>query len=140
MWSANFLQTIEPLEMNCETHKKIDLPQRNNPQLVNLLLEDVDHLRGWAEADNAVGLMVRNVGVPLEFRIDGFLDTAAVLTTSEHFKLAFFFFEFKVDDFMVNYARIGIFLKAGGSTVDELCAKCDSTHDVRIHAIGRLQS
>ena len=49
-----------------------------------------------------VGLMVRNVGVPLEFRIDGFLDTAAVLTTSEHFKLAFFFFVLESDDFMVD--------------------------------------
>ena len=64
-----------------------------------------------------VGLMVGDVGVPLEFQIDGFFDVAAVLTTSERSEFAFFFFEFEVKDFMADDVRVGIVLKAGGSTV-----------------------
>ena len=83
-----------------------------------------------------VGLIVGDVGVPPEFQINGFFGAAAVLTTSERSNLAFFFFEVKVEDFMVDDVRVGIVLKAGGSTYGKVCAKCDSTQYGGIHAIS----
>ena len=63
--------------------------------------------------------MVKDVWVPLGFRIDGFLDAATVLMANERSKLAFFFFfEFETDIFMVDDVRIDIILKANGSIVD----------------------
>ena len=97
--------------------ERMNLPRRNKPWLVHFLLDDVDCPCGQAEDDKLVGLMVGDVGVPLEFQIDGFFDVAAVLTTSERSEFAFFFFEFEVKDFMADDVRVGIVLKAGGSTV-----------------------
>ena len=87
------------------------LPRCDKPRLVISLLEDVDRSRGHAEDDNLVGLMAKNVRVPLEFQIDGFSDTTTVLTTNERSKLAFFVSEFKVDNFMADGVRIYIFLR-----------------------------
>ena len=64
-----------------------------------------------------VSLIVGDVDVPLEVQIDRFLGAAAVLTTSERSDFAFFFFEFRVDNFVVDDVRVGIVLKAGSSTV-----------------------
>ena len=94
-----------------------DLPRRNESWLVDFLLDDVNHPREQAENDNLVGLIVGDVGVPLEFWIDGFFGAVAVLTSSEHSDFAFFFFGFKVKDFMVDDVRVDIVFKADGSTV-----------------------
>jgi hypothetical protein len=61
--------------------------------------------------------MVGDVEVPLEFQINGFSAVATILTTSECFNLAFFFFKFEVDDFMYDNMEVGIVLKASSSTV-----------------------
>ena len=84
--------------------------------------------------------MVRDVRVPLELQIDGFFNAATVLTTNERSNLAFFFFEFEVNDFMVDDVRIGIFLKAGCITFDYVCARCDLAHDGTIHTLSSLLS
>ena len=84
-----------------------DLPRRNKTWPVDFFLDNIDRPRGRAEDDNLVGLLVGDVGVPLEFQIDGFLGTAAVLTTRERSDFAFFSFEFKVEDSMVDDLRVG---------------------------------
>ena len=94
------------------------MPRHDETQLINVLLDDVGRPRGQAEDDNLAGLMVGDVGIMLEFQIDGFLSAAAVPTSRERSDFAFFFFEFKVEDFMVDGVRVGIVLKAGGSTVN----------------------
>ena len=93
------------------------MSQRDNLRLVDFLLDNVDCPSGQEENDNLVGLMVGDVGMPLKFGIYGFLGAATVPTTSERSDSAFFFFfEFEVEDLMVDDTRVGIVLKAGGST------------------------
>ena len=97
--------------------ERTDLPRRDEIRLFDFLLDNVNRPRGQAEDDNLVGLMVGDISVPLEFQINRFLGAAAVPTTCERSNFAFFFFEFEVEDFMVDDLRVGIILKAGGSTV-----------------------
>ena len=81
------------------------------------MLDSVDRPCGQAEDGTLVGLMVGDVGVSPEFQLDGFLGAAVVPTTRECSGVASFVFEFEVEDFMVDDFRVGIVLKAGGSTV-----------------------